>query len=221
MEPILQRMNELGGIVSSGSHRCTDNVAQLPYLQNVARNVHLDHCRFEVRCGIRVQDNSNFATVDVVVEINNSETAVIAKEGESAIEVDSRQLVAMSQIGCVIKEGDITERQASRAHPPQCAVRIDDGRFEIATRPFNHDVVVAQIGAICTCLQDRRMVVSAWIIKTGRCDSGASLLGRTVQKAISESDDIRISSVKSVNWQNNLWRVFKPPAHEVVIGISA
>src|SRR6266496_4964213 len=176
MEPILQRMNELGGIVSSGSHRCTDNVAQLPYLQNVARSVHLNVHRIVVLCGIRVQDNANFATVDVVVKINNSETAIIANEGESAIELDSRQLVAMTQIDCVIKEGDITERQASRAHPPQCAVRIDDGRFETATRPFNHDVVVAQISVTCTSLQDRRILVSAWIIESGGRDRGDSLL---------------------------------------------
>ena len=66
-----------------------------------------------------------------MMEINNSETAVIAKEGDSAIEIDSRQLVAMTQIGCVIKEGETTDRDAGRAHPPQCAVRIDDGRFEM------------------------------------------------------------------------------------------
>ena len=75
-----------------------------------------------------LQDNSNFATVDVVMEINNSESAVIAKESESAIEFDSKQLMAMSQINCVIKEGETTSRAAGRAHPPQRAVRIDDGR---------------------------------------------------------------------------------------------
>ena len=46
-----------------------------------------------------------------MVATNNSETAVIANEGESAIELDSRQLVAMTQIDCVIKEDDITERK--------------------------------------------------------------------------------------------------------------
>ena len=93
-----------------------------------------------------------------MVEIDNSEIAVIANEGESAIELDSSQLVAMTHIDCVIKEDDITARQASRAHPPQCAVRIDDARFEMAARPVNHDVVVAQISAICTCFQDRRIL---------------------------------------------------------------
>ena len=63
---------------------------------------------FVVCCGIRLQDNSNFATVDIVVEINDSETAVIAKQGDSAIEIDSKQLVAMSQINSVIKEGGST-----------------------------------------------------------------------------------------------------------------
>ena len=111
-----------------------------------------------------------------MVEINNSKTAVIANEGDSAIEVDSKQLMAMTEINCVIKEDDITGRDASRAHPPQCAVRIDDGRLEIATRPFNHDVVVAQVRAICTCLQDRRIVISAWIIESGSRDRGDRLL---------------------------------------------
>src|SRR6266481_2546542 len=82
------------------------------------------------------------------MEISNSETAVIANECDCAVEVDSRQLVAMSQINCVIKEDGTTERDASRAHPPQCAIRIDDGRCETAARPFNRDIVVAQIGVI-------------------------------------------------------------------------
>jgi hypothetical protein len=62
------------------------------------------------------------------MKIDNSETAVIANQGDSAIELDSRQLVAMTQINCVIKEDGTKAVQASRAHPPQCAVRIDDGR---------------------------------------------------------------------------------------------
>ena len=40
-----------------------------------------------------------------MVEISDSETAVIPKEGDSAIELDSKQLVAISQIDGVIKEG--------------------------------------------------------------------------------------------------------------------
>src|SRR6266513_1754275 len=176
MKPIQRRMNELARVVSPGPHRCTDNVAQLPNLQNLARSVHLNVHRIVVLCGIHVQDNSVFATVDVVVAINHSETAVIANEGESAIELDSRQLVTMTQIDCVIKEGDITEPQASRAHPPQCAVRIDDGRFESATRPFDHHVVVAQISVPCTSLQNVRTVISAWIIESGGGVRGDSLL---------------------------------------------
>ena len=92
--------------------------------------------RVVVCCGIRVQDHPNFATIDVVVEINNSETAVIANEGDSAVEVDSSQLVAMTQINCVIKEDSTTARDAGRAHPSQCAVRIDDGRCESAADPL-------------------------------------------------------------------------------------
>ena len=46
---------------------------------------------FVICCGIHVQDNSNFATVDVVMEIDNSETAVIANEGDTAVEIDSSQ----------------------------------------------------------------------------------------------------------------------------------
>ena len=56
-------------------------------------------------CGIRVQDNSNFATVDIVVEKSDPDTAVIANLGESAIEIDSIQLGTMSKIDSVIKEG--------------------------------------------------------------------------------------------------------------------
>ena len=75
-------------------------------------NVHRVRSR---SCGIRVKDNPNFARVDVMVEINNSETAVIGKESESAIELDSRQLGAMAYIDCVIKEDGTTGREVSRA----------------------------------------------------------------------------------------------------------
>ena len=51
---------------------------------------------FEVGGGIRVHDNPDFATVDIVMEIDYAEIAVIAKQGDSAIELDSRQLVAMT-----------------------------------------------------------------------------------------------------------------------------
>ena len=89
--------------------------------KTLPESIHLDVHRFEVRCGIRVQDNSNFATVDVMVEIDNSEIAVIAKQGDSAIEFDSRQLVAMTHIYCVIKEGGTTD---SRCQPcPPIAMR--------------------------------------------------------------------------------------------------
>ena len=66
-----------------------------------------------VRCGICVQDNSNFAAVDIMVEINDSETAVIAKQGDSAIELDSKQLAAVTYIDRVIEEGGTPLESAS------------------------------------------------------------------------------------------------------------
>src|SRR4029077_17590406 len=138
-------------------------------------SVHFNVHRVVLCCGICVQDNSKFATVDVMVETINFETAVIANLGDSAVEVDSSYFAAMTQIDCVIKEDGTTEGDAGRAHPPQCAVRIDDGRCEIATRSFSHDVVVAQIGAICASLQDRRILVSTWIIEGGSRDCEVSL----------------------------------------------
>ena len=110
MEPIGRCwINELAGIVSSGSHGRADDIGQVPGFQNIAGSVHLNVHRVVVCCGIFVQDNSDFATVDVMVEIPDSETTVIGKEGDCAIEVDSRQLAAMTQIGCVIKENGTTE----------------------------------------------------------------------------------------------------------------
>src|SRR5436190_3348038 len=216
------RINELARIVSPSDHGCADDVSQVPRLQNPSESVHFNVHRVVVGCGIRIQDNSNLLTVDVMVKISNSETAVIGKESESAIELDSRQLVAMTQIGCVIKEDDTSGRDASRAHPPQCAIRVDNGRFEIATRPFNHDVVVAQIGVICTCFQDRRIVISARIIESSGRDSDVSLLRGAVHKPISERNDVTVSIVKSVDWQDDLagLRVFKASIYEVRIGIS-
>ena len=70
MEPVVwRRINELAGIFSPGPHGCADDGGQVPRFQNVARHVHFDVHRFVGGCGIRVQDNSNFATVDIVMEI--------------------------------------------------------------------------------------------------------------------------------------------------------
>ena len=129
-----------------------------------------------VGCRIRIQDNSNFARVDVMVEINNSKVAVIGKLGEGAIELDSRQFAAMTHINCIIKEDGTTGGDAGRAHPSQAAVRIEDGRLEIAASSLKHHVVVAQIGVIGASLQDRRILVSACIVEGSGRDSGVNLL---------------------------------------------
>ena len=111
-----------------------------------------------------------------MVEPDNSETAVIGKFGDGAVEVDSKQLMEITYIDGVIKEGGANDVKPAGGHPPQCAVRIDDGRFESAASPVKQHVVVAQIGVICPCFQDRRIVISAWIIESGGGDRGDSLL---------------------------------------------
>ena len=68
------------------------------------------------------------------MEANNSETAVIAKEG--AVECDSNQLVTMTHIVLAIKEDGTNDRDAGRAHPPQCAIRMDDGSCKIGAKPL-------------------------------------------------------------------------------------
>src|SRR6266487_1758588 len=143
MEPVVwRRVNELARIISTGPHGCADDVGQVPRLQNPARSIHLDVHRFVEGCRIRLQDNSNLAKVDIVVEKSDSDTAVIPNLIDSAIEVVSIQPGAMNEIGSVIKEGGSVTREASCAHPPQRAVRIDDGWCEIVTT-LNHDIVIA------------------------------------------------------------------------------
>lgn len=72
-------------------------------------------------------------------------------------------------------------------------------------------------------LQKCGILVSAWIIEGGGRDTGVSLLRRTVQKAISQSDGVIVSIVKSIDRQNDLasLRVFKASIYEIRIGISA
>src|SRR5205823_6087366 len=128
VEPIVwRRINEVTGIISSGPHRCADNVRQVPRLHNVSRSVHLDVYRLGEGCGIRVQDNSKFATVDIVVEISDPETAVIAHFGDGAVEIDSIQPGAIRNIDRVIEEGGRSSSETTRANPSQRTVRIDDG----------------------------------------------------------------------------------------------
>ena len=69
--------------------------------------------------GIGVQDNSKFATIDVMVEKGDSYIAVITKLGESAIEVVSIQPGAISKIDRIIKEG---RNRACMAPVPPTAV---------------------------------------------------------------------------------------------------
>ncbi len=111
-----------------------------------------------------------------MVEIDNSETAVIANLGESAIELDSSQQVAMTQINCVIKKGGANDGDACGAHPSQCAVGIDDDRCKIAARSVSHDVVVAQIPAVCTWFHDDRVLITTRVIESGCHNRDDSLL---------------------------------------------
>ena len=127
----------------------------------------------------------------------------------------------MTQIGCVIKEDGTTEGDAGRAHPPQCAVRIDHAGCKMTARPFNHDVVVAQVGVICTRFQDRRILVSARVVESRGCNCDIGLLRRAVHEPISQRNGVAEAIVKSVDRQNNIWRMFEPPAREIVVGISA
>ena len=145
MEPIIWRwINELVGIIAAGPHGCADDVSQVPRLQHCARMcVYFQHKRFKVRCGVGFQDNSNFAGVDVMMKIGHSYVRVITNGNESAVELDSVQLRAIREIHTVIKEPGGISHEASRAHPSQRSVRIDDGRHEIAASSLNHDVVIA------------------------------------------------------------------------------
>src|SRR4029077_17738026 len=144
MEPVVWRLvNKLTRIIASGPHGRADNSGQVPSLQNPARSVHLNVYRLREGCGIRVQDNSNFATVDIVMEKSDPETAVIANLGDGAVEIDSIQAGTMSQINSIIKKASRITRKPSRANPSQRTVRVDDGGREIAACSLNHDVVVA------------------------------------------------------------------------------
>src|SRR5262249_10525692 len=86
---------------------------------------------------------------------------------------------------------------------------------------FNHDVIVAQLSAVRPGLKLSRIIVAAaLIIESGGRDRGDSLLLRNVPKTISQSFDVLIFNVKSINLQGNLPRLCKSRAHQVVFGIS-
>ena len=71
-------------------------------------------------------------------------------------------------------------------------------------------------------LQKCGVLVSAWGIEAGGCDAGVHVLRRAVKKAISQSNGIGVTIVKSIHRQNDVTglRVLKTPVNEVVIGIS-
>src|SRR5262249_19788609 len=128
-------------------------------------------------CGIRVQNNSHLAAVDIVVEELNSEVTVIANHGDSPIELDSIESRTMSKVGSIIKEGGTNICEASCAHPPQCPIRVDNGRCETAATAFDHNVIVTQKSAVRPGLEPCRMVVAAaLIIEMGGRDRGDSSL---------------------------------------------
>src|SRR5436190_18214654 len=127
MEPIgWRRVDKAARVSSPGPHGSAYNIGQVPGLHHAPGSVHLDVYGLVIGYGIRVQNNSHLAAIDVVVEELNSKIAVIANHGDGSIEIDSIELRAMRKIGGVVKEGGTNTREASCAHPPQFPVRIDN-----------------------------------------------------------------------------------------------
>src|ERR1700730_17583052 len=71
-------------------------------------------------------------------------------------------------------------------------------------------------------LQKCRIFVSACIIERRCSNCDVCLPGGTVQKPVSQCDEITVSIVKSIDRQNNLagFQVFETPFSKVVIGIG-
>ena len=77
MKPVLPAANERAWIISTGSHRVSDDLVHVPSLTHVAVLTDLQDNAFDVGSGVDFQEQAKFAGVNIVMEPYYTYTAVV------------------------------------------------------------------------------------------------------------------------------------------------
>jgi len=103
------------------------------------------------------------------------------------------------------------------------AVSVEDGWRIGAASSLDHDVVIAQGGAISSGLQNHWVIVAAWVSEGCGRDGGAILLRGPVIKSVCQGDAVGKIGIKSVDREENFTsdRVQIAALCQVSVGISA
>src|SRR5947207_14423328 len=107
MEPVGRRWEDkLTRIVTASNHGCPDDVSHVTRLQHVtAFAINFKDFRFEVRRGIRLKQYSRFATIDIMMEVDCADIAIVCKHADLSIKFHSRPLPALCHVCDVSAEG--------------------------------------------------------------------------------------------------------------------
>ena len=77
MKPVLSAANERARIISTGSHRASDDLVHIPSLMHVAVLTDLQDNAFDVGSRVYFQEQAKFARINIVMEICYTYTAVV------------------------------------------------------------------------------------------------------------------------------------------------
>src|SRR6266481_8294725 len=108
MEPIGGRgIDEQAWIVSTGNHRGTNDVRQLPGTENIAGGVDLQIDALSLVDSIDVEDHSLPARVNIVMEAGDTNRTVVGNRCRHAVELSAKKRGAGGNIKCIIKENTV------------------------------------------------------------------------------------------------------------------
>src|ERR1700730_14428040 len=163
-----------------------------------------------------------------MMQVDYVHAAIVCKQlGAPVIKLDAVQPGALRHEYPVIKECGRRKKSALCrycANPAQISIGIENNRRVIPASRSVKDIIITQCSAVRSGKKPGWIVVAAaLIIETGSRSCEISLLRRTVHKSISQCEDIRTPSLKSIDRQNDCagLLVLEVSVYEVVVRISA
>src|SRR5262245_29534332 len=132
----------------------------MPFLQYLAVTVDLDINRFQFFGCVDVEDETEFAGIDVVMQKGDAEIGITRDGGNSSVEIYPGK-TCVGNVESIIEKGGGVACHSSRAHPAESSVRVNDLWGKSAAPPFDHNVVITQRGRVGSLLQFRGVIVTA------------------------------------------------------------
>src|SRR4051812_6453066 len=95
--------------------------------------IDFENKRFNLRSRISFHQQSVSALIDVVMNIGDPDTAVVANDRERAVELNPVELLGVAKIDCPIKKSRRDTRNTGSPNPADLAVSVHDDRRRIAS----------------------------------------------------------------------------------------